>query len=950
MVMGPVQIPVDAGPLLEREREIAALDGALDATEAGGDGRLVLIGGAPGIGKTALLGELHARAAARGHRVLKAVGSEMERDFGFGVVRQLFSPLLRLLDAPGRARLFAGPVALTAAIFGMAEPGAIDLTPTEASLYGLFWLVVALAESGPLVISIDDAHWSDVASLRFVRYLAQRFDGVPALVTLAARPNEPGMQTEALHALSADLALSPLHPPLLSEAGTAAIVRAGIGGLASAPVEAACHEATGGNPLLIESLLRELADRGNGAAPIVAPDRIAEMGSDRIGAGVIERATRLDADGPAVVRAAAVLGDGADLRALCALAGIDRDHASTILDGLIGASILVRDDGHRFVHPLLRAAVYEAIPATTRAEMHSRAARLLRDQGAEAEAVAAHLLRCEPGGNPDAVEVLEAATERATARGAPESVITYLGRALPEVSEPARRGDILHRLGRAGVALRDPSSLEQLQQAAQLTDDRAQALDIYLELADALAMAGIWDAAVATIEAAFERFGSSEVPAGLDLEAIRAAARGYDPKTVDAYTADLPRLLELVRGRTDEDSRQLRWLLAGLGACRDMPREEVMALVEPGSREWSFQKGGRESSMLFQAALGLLLVDGLEEGEGLVAALEEDARRRGSVLATIGAVGYGASLDQRHGRLQASEENVLLALDLMRRNELSLMALTTFLHFCLDTIVERRGLEEVADVVESLEVPPPFGDTASGAFVLDVRAAVRLARGDRAGAVVTLREAETIMRPLRVGPRLSHWRSRLALALPEEERAEALELATEELGLATAVASPRAEGVALRAKGLLEGGEGGIDLLRRSVERLRPGISPLELARSLTDLGAALGRANQRREARERLREAADLAQRCGAERLEERIAEEMRVAGARPRRRALSGPESLTPAEYRVAAAAARGATNREIGQTLFISMRTVEMHLTNTYRKLDISTRTDLAGAIGG
>jgi DNA-binding CsgD family transcriptional regulator len=277
------------------------------------------------------------------------------------------------------------------------------------------------------------------------------------------------------------------------------------------------------------------------------------------------------------------------------------------------------------------------------------------------------------------------------------------------------------------------------------------------------------------------------------------------------------------------------------------------------------------------------------------------------------------------------------------------MMLTTFLHFCLDTIVERRDLDQVADLVESLEVPPPFGQTASGALVLDVRAAVRVARGDRAGAVLTLREAEALMRPLRFGPRLSCWRSRLALALPDDERAEALELAEEEMRLASALDSPRAEGVALRALGLLKGGEAGIDLLRRSVERLRPGSSPLEPARSLTELGAALGRGNQRSEARERLREAADLAQRCGAERLEERIEEEMAVAGARPRRRALSGPESLTPAERRVATTAAGGATNREIGQMLFISMRTVEMHLTNSYRKLGISTRADLAEAIG-
>src|SRR5262249_21211239 len=162
-------------------------------------------------------------------------------------------------------------------------------------------------------------------------------------------------------------------------------------------------------------------------------------------------------------------------------------------------------------------------------------------------------------------------------------------------------------------------------------------------------------------------------------------------------------------------------------------------------------------------------------------------------IAMIGAVGYRASLDQRHGRLESCEQNVLVAIDLMQRNELSLMALTTFLHWSVDAIVERRGLGHLADLVESLEMPPPFGGTASGACLLEVRAAVRMARGDRAGAVVALREAEAIMRPLRFGPRIGTWRARLALALPEEDRGEALALAEEEVRLATEVASPRVE-------------------------------------------------------------------------------------------------------------------------------------------------------------
>jgi DNA-binding CsgD family transcriptional regulator len=225
---------------------------------------------------------------------------------------------------------------------------------------------------------------------------------------------------------------------------------------------------------------------------------------------------------------------------------------------------------------------------------------------------------------------------------------------------------------------------------------------------------------------------------------------------------------------------------------------------------------------------------------------------------------------------------------------------------------------------------------------------VRMARGDRAGAIEDLRVVGEMYTPAKAGPRITRWRSRLAVALPETARMEALELAEQELELARGISSAADQGVALRALGLVRGGEAGVGHLRESVEILRGSRSPLELARSLAELGAALRRGNQRVQAREHLREAAELAQRCGAEALERRVEEELRVAGAKPRRRALSGIASLTPGERRVADAAAAGATNREIAQDLFVSLRTVEMHLTNAYRKLDISSRADLAALI--
>jgi DNA-binding CsgD family transcriptional regulator len=635
---------------------------------------------------------------------------------------------------------------------------------------------------------------------------------------------------------------------------------------------------------------------------------------------------------------------------VAALTGLDRDAAAALLDGLAAASILGRQGaGHGFVHPLLRAAFYESIPPAARAELHARAATLRREEDAAPEEIAAHLLLCEPARDAAAATVLEEAARLAGERGAHDSVVIYLTRALEETTEPAHRAVVLHTLARSEIALREPAAIAHLNEAAALTTDPERALDIYLELVDVLAVAGFWSEAVAAVETSLERFGESGLPAVLDLEANRAASLGYHPDSAGSYPADVPRLRALVEGRSDDDSSHLRWIMACLGALSDMPREEVLELVGPPDQHFGLGRRGRESPMIGQAAWSLLLVDNLEMAELIAADLDREARERGSVLATLSSLGFRASLESRAGRLAAAEASLDAAIELVRQSELNLMALATFLQFGIDAVAERTALGPIGDMIETLELPEPFGRTASGAMFLDVRAAVLAARGDRAGALAALREGATMLRPLRFGPRFDYWGSRLALALPDSEREEALRLAEEEVGAAAALDSPRAEGAALRAFGALRGGEEGIELLRDSVARLEACPSPVEKARSLGELGAALRRANRRSEGRERLREATEIAQRCGAQRLEARLGEELRVAGGKPRRRALSGPESLTPAEQRVAAAAATGATNREIGQQLFVSLRTVEMHLTNAYRKLEISSRAELATAIG-
>ena len=179
-------------------------------------------------------------------------------------------------------------------------------------------------------------------------------------------------------------------------------------------------------------------------------------------------------------------------------------------------------------------------------------------------------------------------------------------------------------------------------------------------------------------------------------------------------------------------------------------------------------------------------------------------------------------------------------------------------------------------------------------------------------------------------PAFMPWRSQAALALLGlGERDEAAGWRRKELELARTWGAPRALGAALRAAGLVEGGAEGLGLLEEAVAVLADSPAKLEHAKARTELGAALRRANRRSEAREQLRRAVELATICGAAPLAARAETELLATGARPRRIALSGVESLTPSERRVAEMAAEGPTNREIAQALFVTPKTVEVHL---------------------
>jgi DNA-binding CsgD family transcriptional regulator len=263
--------------------------------------------------------------------------------------------------------------------------------------------------------------------------------------------------------------------------------------------------------------------------------------------------------------------------------------------------------------------------------------------------------------------------------------------------------------------------------------------------------------------------------------------------------------------------------------------------------------------------------------------------------------------------------------------------------------LERGRVDEAAALVEPATIPEYFAQMSGWATLLDARARVRLALGDRQGGVAAFRDAGSVWEACAVrNPNVSSWRSELALALAADDAQAAQTLVENELLDARRAGSSRALGVAFRARGILAGGSAGLEDLTRAVGELERSPALLERARALTDLGAALRRSNRRSDAREPLQRARELAHRCGATALAVRAEGELHATGSRPRRLALSGSASLTPSERRVAALAASGLENREIAQQLFVTVNTVESHLRATYRKLGIKSRKQLQSTL--
>src|SRR5689334_15248678 len=398
--------------LLERDGELARIAAAVRRARDG-FGTLIVVEGPAGMGKAEVLRVARAAAEADGLRVLRSRGAELERDFPFGVVRQLFEPVLAEADAGERADVLQGPAALAAGALSLpgGEAGPVGPEQGFAVLHGLYWLCANLAAARPLVLAVDDVHWADSPSLRYLAFLLARLEELPMAIPARARPEYDGPAADLVGALIADPAGETVRLAPLSRDAVARLLEDGLGSVPEPRFAEACREATGGVPLLVRALVAALRD--DGVEPVAgAADQVEQVGARTVGRWVQARLARLPAPAGQLARALAILERG-ELVTAAALAGVDAD-AAECADLLAGAGIIEASRPLTFVHPIVRAGVYAEISETDRAAGHRRAAELLAGTGASDMRVAEHLLSAPAAADAWVVERLRAAAAVAT--------------------------------------------------------------------------------------------------------------------------------------------------------------------------------------------------------------------------------------------------------------------------------------------------------------------------------------------------------------------------------------------------------------------------------------------------------------------------------------------------------------------------------------------------------
>jgi DNA-binding CsgD family transcriptional regulator/tetratricopeptide (TPR) repeat protein len=891
-----------AASLIERESETLAL-GAAFAAARSGNGRVVVIEGTDGAGRSALLAEAERRARVAGSRIVSARARTREQDAPFELVRRLLAPVVTACGPTTRAELFAGAVAPAARLFpppdalhdddaaGPPDDPGVGVEHGDALVHALRLLTQRVADltrarradahgtarrrSG-LVILVDDVQWADGCSLRVLAALGAEIATAPIALVVTC----PAEGTSPHEALVRRLRAAPAKILTLCPLSAAGVVGWLRGTAPPAPADAVARRAgelvrdSGGNPLLLGELIAEDARRDRSTSP-GGPRALSVHG---LVARTASRIDRLSLGARAVLAALAVLGDDSTVTETAALtgpagpSGPERPSIDTAVVELVAARLLAApppaagDERLRFAHPLVATAVCSELDPAAHARDHRRAARIRHDAGAPPAVVAFHLAHCAPAEDPDAATWLADAARRAAGLGHLRGVRALADRGLDEQPPPglARRLRVDRAL--AGAVLGAADAADQLELVLAETETPAHRAALLLALGRVLFTSKHFEAAGRALARARSELGGADDSPGSfgtwQLLRDELATTTFRPDARGHAAARLPALVTEAAGLTGAESvRPAAGLFAQYAVQRaalGAPRAEVRDLAVRG-----LDGGGVRSELGFadlgvsgdyfhdlragMSVMALLAVDEFDLAHTAIEKVLARAQDHGSLVGLGFASHWRALLRLRRGHLSGAVSDAERTLgvcrigwDVCRNSVVPILAVAHLDSGRTDAAVRALALADPLD---------PDGDpviTQPG-LVLEARGRVAAARGAWSQAHRLFLDAgarEREQSGIDPAPTIVPWRSQAAVAAARIGHLdEARTLAGEELEIARGIGAPRALAVALLSAAEVvraAAGDQGRAMLAEAVDLLEDSQATLDRARSLVAHGTAL--------------------------------------------------------------------------------------------------------------
>ncbi|MGW2870603.1 helix-turn-helix transcriptional regulator [Kitasatospora sp. NPDC001225] len=907
--------------LVERDEHLAFLAGLL--TEAvGGRGRIAVVSGPAATGTSALLDEFVEQAAGAGVLPLTAVGSAAETGLPLGVLGQLLrgAPVPAEQRAAVRELLAAGP--------DRRESAARELSA----------LLLDLAERQPLALVVDDVQHADPDSLACLSHLTRRL-GRSRIMAVLGRTGRAAHRTAEFHQ---ELLRRPgchsLVLPLLTPDGVERLVAERLGREAADRLAADCHRISGGNPLLLTALLD-----GQLAAVRAGTDDGGLAVADGYGQAVRDLLHRSAPGLLPLVQALAVLGapDGVGR-----LLGVDGAEAARGLRELADCGLLAPDG---FRHPAARAAVLLDTGSERRAELHGRAAGLLHAGGGAAAATAEHLLASGRVEEAWTVPVLEEAATLALAEGRVGQAVEYLRLACRVCADGPRLARIRTALVRAEWRINPGAPTPHL---TELTTALHRG---HLRPSDGLVLAKalLWHGRFEEARDVLSRLGLESGPHDPETAAELRTTRPWLRCWYAPLLAHVPSAEEEPDPRP-APSTAVSWRLEAATALDSVlsrgPSEQAVTEAERILRTSRLDETGMDT--VESALLALTYGDRADRAapwcDGLIAeAAARQSPGRQARLATI-----RAEIAVRQGDLPGAERYARQALEIIPAGSWG-VAVGGALASLLTALTAMGRHDEAADQL-NLPVPEAMLQSRYGLHYLQARGRYQLATGHLNAALGDFLACGELMRQWGLDvPGLVAWRGEAAEAMLQlGDRDGARRLLEEQLAMVDQCA-PRARGVAMRQLAATGDLRQRPALLRKAADVLQEAGDRYELARALADLARTYHDLGELRRARLTARRAWMLAEECQAQPLTRLLGVEFGWSSGGDQSARESAPAVsdavLSDAECRVAELAAHGYTNREIAKRLYVTVSTVEQHLTRAYRKLRVSSRVDLPTAMG-